>query len=51
MPLSRRDDQAYGKRAYFVPLLWIVVLIAAYCVLADWRAVPALIAAAVGALN
>ena len=53
MAAPKRDDSAgaYSSRAFFVPVLWIVALLCAYCVLADWQAVPALIAATMAAFQ
>ena len=53
MTVPRKTDNAdtFGSRAFFMPLLWIAALVGVYCVLADWHAVPALIAATVAAMH
>jgi len=35
-----------GRHAFFVPVVWIVALLACYCLVVDWQSVPALISAA-----
>lgn len=53
MAVPRKDDPTggYSSRAYFVPVLWILALVAVYYVLADWQAVPGLIASTLAAIH
>ncbi|HTB42055.1 MAG TPA: hypothetical protein VK741_00420 [Acetobacteraceae bacterium] len=40
-----------GRRAFFVPVAWIVALLASYWVLVDWQTVPMLISEAFAAIR
>jgi hypothetical protein len=44
MPASRKEDR--GAKAFALPLLGIVLLLASYWVLADWEQLPLLISGA-----
>ncbi len=51
---GRRHDAQLGspgRRAFFVPVAWIVALLASYWLLVDWQSVPALFSAAVAAIR
>jgi hypothetical protein len=53
MAVSRRDEHSsiLGNRAFYGPVLWILVLLGAYFILADWQAVPSLIASTFAAIH
>jgi hypothetical protein len=53
MAVTHRDDHQgnLGNRAVVGSVLWIVVLLGAYFVLADWQAVPSLIASTLAAIH
>ncbi len=40
-----------GRRAFFVPVAWIVALLASYWLAVDWQSVPALISEALAAIH
>jgi len=40
-----------GKRAFFVPVAWIVALLASYWVIVDWQAVPAMFSQALARIH
>jgi hypothetical protein len=48
MAVPRKDE--VSGRTFAAPLLWIIVLLAGYWLLADWQDVPQLIASAVAQL-
>lgn len=51
---GRRNDahlSSPGRRAYFVPVAWIVALLGCYWLMVDWRSVPALFSAALAAIR
>jgi hypothetical protein len=51
---ERRQDGhsgSAGRRAFVVPVAWIVVLLACYWLAADWRAVPALLSQALATIH
>jgi hypothetical protein len=49
----RQDGQSgsAGRRAFVLPVAWIVALLACYWLAVDWRTVPALLAQAVATLH
>jgi hypothetical protein len=53
MAVARKDEHSsiLGNRAFYGPVLWILVLLVAYFVLADWQAVPSLIASTFAAIH
>lgn len=53
MALTHKDEHqgVLGNRAFLASVLWILVLLATYFVLADWHTVPSLIASALGAIS
>jgi hypothetical protein len=53
MTEHRHDPQSGspGRRAYFVPVAWIVALLACYWVMVDWQTVPVLISEALAAIH
>lgn len=53
MALARKDDHPgiFGNRAFVASVLWILVLLAAYFVLADWHAVPSLISSTLATIR
>ena len=40
-----------GRRAFLVPVAWIVALLASYWLLMDWQSVPALMSEALAAMR
>ncbi len=51
---ERRHDQQLGspgRRAFVVPLAWIVALLASYWVIVDWQSLPTLISEAFAAIH
>jgi hypothetical protein len=51
---GRRNDAQLGspgRRAFLVPVAWIVALLASYWLLVDWQSVPALVSAAFAAIR
>ena len=51
---ERRHDAQFGspgRRAFLVPVAWIVALLASYWVLVDWQSVPVLISDALAAIH
>ena len=53
MAVPRKDEHpvSFSNRAFFAPVLWILVLLGAYFVLADWQAVPSLIASTFASIH
>jgi hypothetical protein len=53
MTERRHDPQSGspGRRAFLVPVAWIVALLACYWVLVDWQSVPVLISEALAAIH
>jgi len=53
MAVTHRDEHQgiFGNRAFVASVLWIVVLLGTYFVLADWHAVPSLIASTLAAIH
>ncbi len=53
MTAHRHDGPAGSpnRRAFFVPVAWIVALLASYWLLADWQSVPVLISEALAAIH
>jgi len=53
MAATHKDDQQgiFSNRAFVASVLWIVVLLGTYFVLADWHDVPSLIASTVAAIH
>ncbi len=53
MTLRRHDLQPGSRspRAFFVPVAWIVALLASYWLLVDWHSVPALVSATFAAMQ
>jgi hypothetical protein len=53
MALTHKDDHhsILGNRAFLTPVMWILVLLGAYFVLADWHTVPSLIASTLAAIR
>jgi hypothetical protein len=53
MALAHKDDHQgiLGNRAFLASVLWILVLLCAYFVLADWHAVPSMIASTLAAMR
>jgi hypothetical protein len=53
MTVRRHDTQlgSPGRRAFLVPVAWIVALLACYWVLVDWQSVPVLISEAFAAIR
>jgi hypothetical protein len=53
MALTHKDDHQgiLGNRAFLTPVMWILVLLGAYFVLADWHTVPSLIASTLAAIR
>lgn len=53
MAVPHKDDHSglSGNRAFFAPVLWILVLLGAYFVLEDWQAVPSLIASTFASMH
>ncbi len=53
MALARKDDHSavFGNRAFVASVLWILALLGAYFVLADWHTVPSLIASTLAAIR
>jgi hypothetical protein len=53
MTVRRHDTQfgSPGRRAFLVPVAWIVALLACYWVLVDWQTVPVLISEAFAAIR
>lgn len=53
MAAPRKDGHQgyFSNRAFFGPVLWILVLLGAYFVLADWQAVPSLVASTFAAMR
>lgn len=49
MPMSRKESR--GGKAFALPLFGIILLLAFYWVLADWKDVPALIGDAFAAIR
>jgi hypothetical protein len=49
-PESERPRRAARGHARFAPVVWIVVLLALWIVLVDWRTLPDLIHATMAAL-
>jgi hypothetical protein len=49
MPMSRRETR--GGRAFAFPLFGIVVLLAAYWLIADWQEVPGIVNAALAVVH
>ena len=52
MAVTHRNDHQgiFSNRAFVASVLWIVVLLGTYFLLADWHAVPSLIAATLTAI-
>jgi len=51
MTSLKRDAQPASLfRAFLVPVVWIVALVASYWVLADWQTLPGLISNALAAI-
>ena len=51
---GRRHDAQLGspaRRAFLVPVAWIVALLASYWLVVDWQSVPALINEAFAAIR
>ena len=49
-PESTRPRRARRGHARFAPVVWIVVLLAAWFVIVDWQTLPDLVNAAMAAL-
>ncbi len=52
--MERRHDAPPGspsRRAFLVPVAWIVALLACYWVIVDWQSVPVLISEAFAAMR
>lgn len=52
--IGRRHETPIGspsRRAFLVPVAWIVALLASYWLLVDWQSVPALVSAAIAAMR
>jgi hypothetical protein len=51
---ERRHDThsgSPGRRAFLVPVAWIIGLLASYWLLVDWQSVPVLVSAAFAAMR
>lgn len=53
MTSHRRDAHfgSPGRRAFFVPVAWIAVLLVSYWLMVDWQSVPELISEAFAAIR
>jgi len=53
MAVTHRDHHhgIFSNRAFVASVLWIVVLLGTYFVLADWHTVPSLIASTLGSIR
>ena len=53
MTERRHDAQSGspGRRAFLVPVAWIVALLASYWLLVDWQSVPTLVSEAFAAMR
>ena len=48
--LKRDEKRANPSRAFLMPVMWIVALVASYWVLADWQTLPNLISNAIAGI-
>jgi hypothetical protein len=53
MTTRRHDSQSGspGRRAFLIPVAWIVGLLASYWLMVDWQTVPLLISEAFAAIR
>ena len=49
MAVPKKDD--FRARAFAGPVLWILLLLASYWLIADWQEVPQLIASTIGMMQ